>query len=205
MLVAEGYNHDNLYVKINPINSPHVACDFCSKACRSRSLWSTHVFQHTKLDALCQPYVHQLEKLQNCCKFIISVFTSMCIIFRKETQFRPEIYPCRCILHWDRSCITSLQAAQRFLQIIKGNYNLTANGKKEDKANGKKKKIMMSFTRKSLIIRFYSIAIYVHVIWCDVLPNSDNHTGPIMKFKNWLNQTLKNVFDSIRTINRYQH
>ena len=49
--------------------------------------------------------------------------------------------------------------------------------KKEKKKGGK------GFTWKFLEVRLYAVAIYVLVIWCHILPNSDNHTWSILKLK----------------------
>lgn len=54
-------------------------------------------------------------------------------------------------------------------------------------------KNVKSSTWEISIVRLYAIAIYVLVIWCDILPNSNNHTRSIMKFKYRLNQTLLNI------------
>lgn len=45
-------------------------------------------------------------------------------------------------------------------------------------------------TWKFLEVGLYSIAVYVLVMWCYILPNSDNHTRSILKLKYRLNQTL---------------
>lgn len=65
-----------------------------------------------------------------------------------------------------------------------------------------------NLTWKFSKIRLYSIFVYVHAIWGDILPNCDNHTRSIMKFKYRLYQTLSMVFslvsNSLKIQNRYR-
>ena len=53
-------------------------------------------------------------------------------------------------------------------------------------------------------IRLYSIAIYIHVVWCDILPDSDNHARSVVKFKNRLNQALSYAQNETNLINKSQ-
>lgn len=48
---------------------------------------------------------------------------------------------------------------------------------------GEKEKTGKNCTWKFLEVRLYSIAIYVLVMWCYILPDSDNHTRSIVKLK----------------------
>jgi len=42
------------------------------------------------------------------------------------------------------------------------------------------------YTWKFLEVRLYSVAVYVLVLWGYILPNSNNHTRPILKLKDRL-------------------
>nr|GMD93219.1 hypothetical protein Iba_chr14fCG5300 [Ipomoea batatas] len=56
-------------------------------------------------------------------------------------------------------------------------------------------------TREIPEIRLNTIAVNVHVIWCDILPNSNNYTRPILKLEDRLNQALPSKSILIQEIN----
>lgn len=93
-------------------------------------------------------------------------------------------YPPCSLWHWVNRCATSFQPKQGSLFRKK----LTTSN--QNKMNDTPPYRVNKSTWKFFEVGLYSIAIYVQVIWCDILSDGDNHSRSILKFKYWLNQTL---------------
>lgn len=62
-----------------------------------------------------------------------------------------------------------------------------------------------NLTRNFSKIRLYTIFVYVHMIWGDILSDCDNHTRSIIQFKYRLYQSLSKVFSSVWNSLKIQH